>query len=1478
MSGHGCYSQRILDYVWENWEHAIEGMRYQMKIIFENIIEIHLLVVGKDCDIAMNGFIMDLFHQLMAHSWHVRSKYSFLVTMVTYLGSETILKLHPTMPSDVLEAMEEQTTAPYASELYEKLLMSHKQQISDKPSKTESANQQNWQEVWLPPLLKILNSKRKSSALIVQYLLPRLLKNSPDCLDYIVSYLQSSQQTHLSALITCLKVARSQGLLRKKEDCDTDTWLGVIPVSLLKQAVCHQDNQISLQALSLLCDSAKTTEVFNTVDFDLIKLFIKCNMKNQSAASRHCMMSDFKKVLLRIQEGGVVLWRQRDKEAAKTYLRQYKEFLEWLCDYSFSSLHPDACYPKRTTALGILTLLGNIYSVGTSHDKKGGVEFCFTNQWSPAHLQTVLECLTDSYVGNREMAYQLLISAPNIAQKVIHLYSIGLELANGSKPQDSVIAANLLGLVCESGAMTTEQVILDLLNSLQDHINTAKSSLLHAAANEPMYGLLYCIRTILKNKHGHIATSAIKNSMETILQLCFDAAGVVSPVVCNTSPEGYLPVNDGKDASVSLECLVFKDPVEERETKQQDDTPRVTTVTPQMVLVCCWVTMKEVSLLLGQLTQMSLDRCSLLTAQQMRNIGEFFMDLLLQARHRGAFELSYTGFEQLCSKLWRNTDKTLNKLPRQWLQTLLQEIRSASPDSQLCATRRSAGIPFAFQAILNAEPVISSERHCFREVMEQLLQLARGETITDCTFTPQVHALNILCAMYRDSKLGEDVFPFIAEGIQVAVPGFDSQIWSVRNSCMMLLNALVTRTFGVKRSKDEHSKKNQMSGREFFSRFPTLYGFLLEQIKIVTQQINNLQPSQFAVLLILSRLYSSTFDGVDSNQSSADFIPYIQQCGKSSVWKTRIMAARVLSSLTPTNRMVSMVTDLIDSLPKYVNDMTSTQNTIHGTLLQLHYLLQRYQHDHRLPDNIQEELINESLPRLQNCIWLATRDNRCNITRAAYLELIDCYILTSHQVQPHAKLTDFKQVISSTIKDEISHNPLPSHSPGCVQVEEVIAKISWKIYTAENHTDINWLSNSLTSQFYEVRLLSLNNLVELLQASSDRSDCDGLCRMCQDRNLFQLLVKMMKTEKHPDCLAQVFEALLYHNDTLVFPWATDSEELICLQVLSFLLGKLEESMNIARSDLPSSLVKLMSKFIPVIYDELTQYSSKDQHFAIFKEWINSMEMTTSIEQTTGLRLTCAHTIVNVSKCVLEDPVSVLGDAPLLLWKSVITLLQEEEEEIRQAVTPAVTASLGFGFGFKDMKSSIALTQLFDTVVSQHGKRHWETVFSFLLSYMVEDESLEDINYDEDTDGERLYDKGEANSYAERTEIIQLAASTLTKWLTEYPPLELKHVQCIQKYRTKVVNSLREFSSTLTVNTCCPFQNTSVYKHSCVVLYSLLKSVSAISLLPMTDQDMMNLKTIAKNMSSFPAVTQGTGKNYYISEILDDFTEKLKLSI
>ena len=98
-------------------------------------------------------------------------------------------------------------------------------------------------------------------------------------------------------------------------------------------------------------------------------------------------------------------------------------------------------------------------------------------------------------------------------------------------------------------------------------------------------------------------------------------------------------------------------------------------VTSQMLLVCCWRTIKEISLLFSRLGDISIrfivneNQYRFLSIQQVRPaidsnvayldsvevhlICQYFMEQLLKSRHCGAYELAYAGFVPICEQLWK---------------------------------------------------------------------------------------------------------------------------------------------------------------------------------------------------------------------------------------------------------------------------------------------------------------------------------------------------------------------------------------------------------------------------------------------------------------------------------------------------------------------------------------------------------------------------------------------------------------------------------------------------------------------------------------------------------------------------------------------------------------------------------------------------------------------------------------------------------
>ena len=64
--------------------------------------------------------------------------------------------------------------------------------------------------------------------------------------------------------------------------------------------------------------------------------------------------------------------------------------------------------------------------------------------------------------------------------------------------------------------------------------------------------------------------------------------------------------------------------------------------------------------------------------------------------------------------------------------------------------------------------------------MKTLLDIASYDHPDDSSLQPScVHALNILRALFRESRLGDHVMPYVASGFKAALFGISSHVWAV---------------------------------------------------------------------------------------------------------------------------------------------------------------------------------------------------------------------------------------------------------------------------------------------------------------------------------------------------------------------------------------------------------------------------------------------------------------------------------------------------------------------------------------------------------------------------------------------------------------------------------------------------------------------------------------------------------------------------
>ncbi|XP_042358035.1 thyroid adenoma-associated protein [Plectropomus leopardus] len=1356
LSGGSELQRHLLEHIYSHWEHPLDGVRHQTRSLFRNLLLLHQHTNPSISDPTKDPYITELTQSLLGLEWHMRGKYGSLGCLVELYGAGYLLDIQPQLPSSLLGLMGDQTLAPYASDLLERLFVSHKAQLASEAGAATEDWMQHWHQTWVTPLLQVLcRARLDQTTYILDYFLPKLLRCSPSSLAHMVQALQdappcstgpSGSRGALGALMTCLRAARAQGVVPSSKE---GLWGGLVPLSLLQQALVHKHDQVRMDALGLVCESHRSTEVLTSQEMDLIRHFLQPNLNSQSPGVRQQTVSLLKKLFCRMKDSTVLLQKrlmqdrdqeQRDRDQQTLHL--YKEFLRWLCVKLLEVLLPGASFSKCIMSLHLLCLLGELFTFSTGADV-----FALGEVVTSAHAQNVLYCVASNFLEVKQLASTLLRQLPPLAvglqvpERMRCVLQAALDLSTSTKPFDSVTAAHLLNLLLHqhdlgqallycaqeqgldfqplsSPSHASETLILELntlavvqflLHCLQLEVSRAESSLLQAAASYPLYGRAHCITAVLQ----HLNTESLKQNeqwrhlVSDLIAVCYRMSDVVSPVVQSSSPEGLIPMDTDSETSAGLQRILqeiqprdtndFFTSARELDTHHGDDhtksqsthTPSPNTgsesyrVTAQMVLVCCWRSMKEVAMLLGQLCQ-SLPlhytndmhtHSGLITEEQVEGVGLYFRQQLLQSRHRGAFELAYVGFVRLTDMLCRSGSQALQQLPARWLSEVLEEVKSSDPSSKLCATRRSAGIPFYIQALLSSEPK-SSSCSLLKMTMRELIALAMpsADRNTDSSTVPQVHALNILRALYRDTRLGENIIPFVSDGMQAAVLGFTSPVWAVRNSSTLLFSTLITRIFGVKKGKDEHSKKNRMTGREFFTRFPALYPFLLNQLEEAAATVESdsgqvkLHPSLFLLLLVLSRLYPSPMDGSSSPLGLAPFMPFIIRCGRSAVYRTREMAARALVPFVLVTQVPSTVHMLLQELPAEPGPEIQ-HNHIHGTLLQVLFLLRSYQTDsHRpLPAG------NGITEGLRQRMWLASRQNSCVVTRGAFLDVLVCLCGPKISLLHDSEVSDLRQEALSILMASDLINPDASSStlgPGSTQYLLSLTRVA---LSASVEIPELWGGPQLMSQLpqcllqcpqYEVRELALEGVLTRLQEDEEEE------RSTQwlDETTLSKLTSLALHETHPQCLAKVLTLLCVLSSSGELQWRDGVKILSQEEVLLHLLALAQNSAHSV--ELHCAALTLVSQLVVQLVNSNPQGVST---VACLAQWGALVCSCCSEEQPAEVKLMAAKVLVSCAGTVLTSSHLPLGlSTTVSLWRSLFTLLQDEDQDVRDSASDFIS--------------------------------------------------------------------------------------------------------------------------------------------------------------------------------------------------------------
>ncbi|XP_033096515.1 thyroid adenoma-associated protein-like isoform X2 [Anneissia japonica] len=655
----------------------------------------------------------------------------------------------------------------------------------------------------------------------------------------------------------------------------------------------------------------------------------------------------------------------------------------------------------------------------------------------------LLDNLLDGSNDNRDLAYKILSEyfpwpLPGLkvvsGMEVNRVLSDGLQLICSPKSPECEAGSKLCVLVFQRhilegkdlpsrlvGAFKTLKIevltegpngalpfLKQITESLVYQHKCCAQNILYGSFITPMHGLLLTIRKCLSINVPtlqEIMQSDRDGWMTWITNLIATASDIVSLAMSTlSSPIGgtvetelspsFADMGEGIDDLIQKikKCQIEGQQEEEAKILSNFETGEENpsmSASHQLILACCWLNLKEVSLLLGDLSQCvpfkAESEHGLLTTSQLQMMTDIFISILTKCRHRGAIEGCNLGFSKLCASLLASPSHELSTIPKGLLRDLILMITNEGSTSSF--TKKSAGLPLVLEAVINSEPK-GREKSLLRFTMTSLLDIAQQPEPVEHDpklDLPQCHALNMLKALFRSSAINDDVMPYTSKSVTIAIHGFASKHFSIRNGSMLLFGSLVARMFGQKRVQDEHSRVNSMTAREFFVHYPELQSFLLQEIcKCVDQQVagrQNLHPSLFPVLIILSKLGCGLQTGETSDLNK--FMQPVMQLCASPVYQVRALAAEALVPLVAEDKMLTQAACIIDSLPGNRQEANS-QNQLHGQLLQIQKLFSAHKDNTvGLPPSLEAYDTCRHLCAFQ---WIGCGENNCPLTRAVYID------------------------------------------------------------------------------------------------------------------------------------------------------------------------------------------------------------------------------------------------------------------------------------------------------------------------------------------------------------------------------------------------------------------------------------------------------------------------------------------------------------
>ncbi|EGG18451.1 hypothetical protein DFA_03945 [Cavenderia fasciculata] len=1028
---------------------------------------------------------------------------------------------------------------------------------------------------------------------------------------------------------------------------------------------------------------------------------------------------------------------------------------------------------------------------------------------------------------------------------------------------------------CSSPEDAVLVTVSQIVRVLRSQVMIATNNLLDSARFAPMHGLILTLRYMILQvdmaaacKKDKDIAGRWKQMVADLIGLMFSVSKVVLRVVADIAPEGYTPkqeegaaVNNNNNndnslpkslpsgvlyddderlassfatlsAQTSIEDILEQigntagaagggeneddDNEEVDEKPQEQKTSAAVDIlkgsTGQIITVCAWLSMKELSLLLGAIldgvsfpaktaaedsNNSSSNNIELISVQQIKDIGSAFLHILLNTRHKGAIEKAYLGFEILCSRLMGTTHPELYTLPSSWIDQLFRRVREQS----LNITRRSAGLPYTFTGLLAGESHHQKRMigPLLNQVLQSLLKLANGEEGTVPSpqddgsiapeqwaerniYLPQVHSINILRSIFRNSSITNEVDSYFAQTLITIIKAYSSKSWSVRNAATMAFSTMVDKLVGVKRVREESSVLNTTTFHYFFSHLPSVHPFLLGHFKRSLESMDGsaegrvLQSSIYAILVLFSRLQPSTMTIPTDSLSPAPFVPYISKCCTFSNFMVRQIAARALVPFIPTPQVISFVQDIVDKLNTQAKSQEEKKdyNQMHGILLQMYHLVK----DH-LPNfaatTDRVAFAKQALQIVKSLDWIL----EARIAPLAYLiyqtilEIYKCFAKSDDGSQSCEK-EYFEKIVKlacQVIERDNGNDPStfvepPLYSAYIQSIGDIILFNITQSIQHQHKESSDLILSLLKHRQYDLRLNTTRYLMDHYKEVLPKIDCLALQ---------SVILSMVRNEPNLPCRKQAMRLLPLIN--LPIPNSTELTDFIIQNVFG-------------HCGIKKDSIVLFGHY----FKQLFVGTNAPSDSPYYNTWTKIMQTFTQSDQPFELRLAVSKALESISSSniYLEKNNDRLDTVIVEMWLTMAKLLEDDDETIR--VMTAVNASvLLHNLEQSTMTSTSKTSIIYDSPKSMElVYEHLSAKYAgnlYLLSRLFEilgitkthtQKDKESEIFNQEFKSERvLFDKEEENYYEEKVLNYQLASYHLAKILGNYGETDTNQLLTIQ---------------------------------------------------------------------------------------------------